>query len=141
MNIEEAKLLLSYHSGRNPDTHSEKWSLGFLGSLRPYTGKLIEENFRQVVECLRVLQAELHDRENIDREVVADITAICHLGRAWGVCKEGMLRRNRLINDADRERLARWVETILYTFMCILDGCDEETSFEDYRNYVSENPA
>lgn len=36
MNKEEAKELLSYHSGTSEDIHNPKWESGFLGSLRPF---------------------------------------------------------------------------------------------------------
>lgn len=62
MTVEEAKGLLSYHSGRNPDFKNPKWENGFLGSLRPFTGSLNKDNFIEVMECLMYLLEE--DWEN-----------------------------------------------------------------------------
>ena len=45
MNIELAKELLSFHSCRNDDINNPKWENGFLGSLRPFQGKIYEKNF------------------------------------------------------------------------------------------------
>ena len=44
MDKETAKTLLSFHSGRNDDINNPKWENGFLGSLRPFCGELIESN-------------------------------------------------------------------------------------------------
>ena len=56
MDKNEAKELLSFHSMRNEDVDHLKWKHGFLGSLRPFCGELHEENFLEVMECLRTLQ-------------------------------------------------------------------------------------
>lgn len=58
MNINEAKELLSFHAGRNNDINNPKWENGFLGSLRPFRGKLHIENLDEVIECLRTLKGE-----------------------------------------------------------------------------------
>lgn len=55
MNIEEAKELLSFHSTRNSDIDNPKWENGFLGSLRPFSGELHNENFFEVMECWKAM--------------------------------------------------------------------------------------
>ena len=67
-----------------------------------------------------------------------DVIAIIHLGRAWGVRKNGMLRSNSLITKYDWERLESWIEVISYTFMCLLEGSDNEAAFEEYEEYKKE---
>lgn len=132
----EARLLLSYHSGRNENFSHEKWVSGFLGSLRPYAGSLIEGNFHEVIACLRALAPELRDADAIDRQVTADIFGIVHLSRMWS-SPDGMLGRNRLITDRDRKRLESWVDAITYAFMAILDGCDDKEAFAEYEHCLA----
>lgn len=55
MTKEEAYILLSFHSCRNNDIENKKWENGFLGSLRPFQGKLYECNFIEIMECLKVM--------------------------------------------------------------------------------------
>lgn len=136
MTTAEAKILLSYHSGRNGDFTHEKWTNGFLGSLRPYGGALIEENFHEVIACLRALGPELRSADAIDRQVTADIFGIVHLSRMWS-SPEGMLGRNRLITDRDRKRLESWADAISYAFMAILDGCDDKEAFAEYEHCIA----
>src|SRR5689334_13580086 len=94
----QAKELLLLHAFCDPrSTEHPKAASGFLGSLRPYRGHLLQENFTEVMESLRVLAAELSGTA-VDREVVGALWGLCHLARAWGVAPEGMLRRNGLIS-------------------------------------------
>ena len=138
MTTEQAKELLSFHSGRHEDIDNPKWKDGFLGSLRPYQGKLIEDNFHEVISCLRILSEGLC-QEKVEQNVVSDIMGIIHLGRAWGIYENGMLKRNKLISEKDSRLLESWIEIISYTFMMILDTGDEEIAFEEYKFYNDEN--
>jgi hypothetical protein len=108
---------------------SPRWTFGFLGSLRPFTG-LREENFHEVMAALRTLAPTLQE-DAVARDVVAGLVGVCHLGRAWGVHPEGMLRLNGLIPDEDVARLEAWVWTISYATMCVLDGAIDE-AFHEY---------
>ena len=137
MTQDEAKEFLSFHSGRHSDIEHPKWENGFLGSLRPYKGILFEENFHEVIECIRVLFAEpLAEDEQIDRSVVSDVMSIIHLGRAWGVYESGMLRRNGLIKENDWKELETWIDIISYTFMMVLDVGDCTEGLEEYDFYL-----
>ena len=132
MTSAEAKEMLLLHSFCDPrSAEHPKATGGFLGSLRPYSGHLVEENFREVMESLRVLAPELSGA-TVDRDVVGALWAMCHLARAWGVEPEGMLRRNALISAADVEILAGWVDTLSYATMCLLDGSGQEEAFHAY---------
>ena len=95
MNIELAKELLSFHSCRNDDINNPKWENGFLGSLRPFQGKIYEENFKEIIECLKTLEIEIK-KENIDKNIVSDIISIIHLTRVW-VSEKGILGENNLL--------------------------------------------
>lgn len=77
-----AKELLSFHSTRNSDIQNPKWKNGFLGSLRLFCGELREENFTEIMECLKALKDEFSNT-TIDKELVSDLVAIKHLARAW----------------------------------------------------------
>ncbi len=136
MNIDEAKELLSFHSGRNSDIHNPKWQNGFLGSLRPFDGQLHKENFIEIIECLRTLKDEL-SAPTIDKEVVADIVGIVCLTRAWAH-PDGMLGRNHLLTEEQAKHLLAWADIIETCFMYLLDNAEEEAFF-DYENYMEDD--
>lgn len=135
MNVSEAKELLSYHSGRNSDIENPKWGNGFLGSLRPFTGTLKEENFIEVMECMKVLAAEF-GKDLLDRNLIADITGIIHMTRAWSE-PEGMLGRNHLLSEEQNSLLMEWI-FIMEEALCYLLDCCEEEAFLDYEEYLCE---
>ena len=82
MTKEEAYTLLSFHSCRNNDIENEKWENGFLGSLRPFQGKLYECNFIEIMECLKVL-ADDFMKPTIKQTLLSDVYSIIHLGKRW----------------------------------------------------------
>ncbi|WP_210408296.1 hypothetical protein [Allokutzneria sp. NRRL B-24872] len=125
----DAREALLFHSCAHPDVDDPRWQLGFLGSLRPFTG-LREENFHEVMSALRSL-AESLDADLVPREVVSAVVGICHFARAWGIAPGGMLRRNGLISDADAARLETWVWIISYALTMVLDGGVVE-AFDEY---------
>jgi hypothetical protein len=84
------------------------------------------------MDCLVALAPEL-TTEYVDRSTVSALWAICHLGRAWGIEAEGMLRRNDLIAKDDLQRLASWLDCISYATMMLLDGAALEEALEPYR--------
>lgn len=133
MNINEAKELLSYHSGRNGDIDNPKWENGFLGSLRPFRGELKNENFIEVMECLKVLKDEFA-KSKIDKQIVADIVGITCLTRIW-VSPDGMLGRNNLLTKEQTEMLLIWVDIIEECLMWLLDDAVEE-AFCTYNDYL-----
>ncbi|MDE5892937.1 MAG: hypothetical protein K2H45_08460 [Acetatifactor sp.] len=132
MDVEEAKELLSFHSGRNSDFHNPKWTNGFLGSLRPIQG-LNRENFIEVIECLRTLKDEIVS-PLIDREIVSDIVGITHLTRIWA-SPQGMLGRNHLLTEEQTKHLLAWVNIIEDCFMYLLEDAEEE-AFVDFELYL-----
>ncbi|MGP1458913.1 MAG: hypothetical protein ACTTKL_06360 [Treponema sp.] len=132
MNAEQAKELLAFHSCRHDDTDNPKWENGFLGSLRPFQGALREENFTEVIECLRALQDEF-TAPAIDSDVVYDIVSIVHLTREWSAI-EGMLGENNLISESQRQTLLAWAEIIEGCFMYLLEGAADE-AFADYEEW------
>jgi len=77
MTKEEAYVLLSFHSCRNNDIENEKWENGFLGSLRPFQGKLYECNFIEIMECLKVL-ADDFMKPTINQTLLSDVYSIIH---------------------------------------------------------------
>lgn len=135
MDREEAKELLSYHSGRNSDIDNPKWENGFLGSLRPFCGELHKENFIEVMECLRTLKNEI-SAPAVDSNIVADVVGIIHSTRAWAD-PDGMLGRNHLLTEEQTKHLMAWVDMIESCFMYLLDNAGEE-AFIDYENYLKD---
>ena len=134
MNIDEAKELLSFHSGRNSDIDNPKWENGFMGSLRPFGGELHKENLIEVMECLKVLKGELSGSA-IDRNIVADIIGITYLTRIWA-SPGGMLGSNHLLTENQTKHLLTWVDIIEECLMYLLEDAEEE-AFLDYENYMN----
>lgn len=132
MNVEEAKRLLSLHSGRYEDIHDPKWQNGFLGSLRPFSG-LNESNLTEVMECLEVLKEELA-APSVDRNIISDIIGMTYLARVWA-SPDGMLGRNNILTAAQTKKLLLWVDIIEECLMYLLDG-DEEEAFFWYNEYL-----
>lgn len=130
---QKAKQLLSYHSGRNADINNEKWQNGFLGSLRPFKGQLIEENFKEVMECIKTLKDELM-QNTLGRDIVSDIVGIVYLSRIWS-SPHGMLGSNHLLTQAQTNRLNLWTDIIEGCLMWLLEG-DEKDAFWDYKLYL-----
>lgn len=134
MDIKLAKEILSLHSCRNEDIANPKWENGFLGSLRPFKGEIYEENFMEIVECLRTLQIEI-SATNIDKNIVSDIINIIHSTRIW-TSEKGILGRNHLLTDEQTKYLLAWVDIIESCFIYLLEGASEE-AFTDYNDYCN----
>jgi hypothetical protein len=130
MNHQEAKKLLLHHSFQHEDVEHPKSVGGFLGMLRPYQGKLIEENFVEIQEIIKIYAEDFQNNSEIDKQVISALWGICHLGKAWAVEPDGMLRSNDLISNADVERINDWINQISYAVMMLLDGSDIESAFE-----------
>jgi hypothetical protein len=110
---------------------------GFLPSLRPYRGQLVEKNFHLVMEALFVVGPSL-GAPQIDRDVVSHLWTLCRLGRLWGVHRDGMLRRNKLIIEPDVERLENWIDIIESTTARFLDGMRPPHAISQYAQYMLE---
>lgn len=136
MDKNAAKELLSFHSSRNSDVDNPKWQNGFLGSLRPFLGELHEENFFEVMECLKTL-ADDFTAPTIEQEIVSDIVAIIHLTRSWA-SPHGMLGSNHLLTTEQTTLLLAWVDIIETCFMFLLDD-DPDDAFADYEYYLNGN--
>ncbi|MEK4056732.1 hypothetical protein MHB84_24465 [Paenibacillus sp. FSL F4-0087] len=74
----------------------------------------------------------------LDREVMVSLWGITHLGRAWAVEPEGMLRSNRLISDAQVALMERWLDLFSYAVMVLIEDGGEEEAFWGYQEYVRE---
>lgn len=132
MTKEEAKEVLMYHSFTHEDINNPKTENGFLGMLRPFRGELIEANYHEIMEAIKTLSDELETEDKIDKEIISALWGICHLGRAWGLHPDGMLRRNNLITQEQIQVLKGWIENISYATMSLLDGSGIEVAFEPY---------
>ena len=133
MSIEEAKELLSYHSGRNENIDNPKWINGFLGSLRPFRGELLESNFIEVMECMKVLQEEF-TQDKVDKNILADVAGIVYWARIWA-SPDGMLGSNKLLTEEQTDKLNLWVDMIQESLMYLLEGVKEE-AFWSYKMYL-----
>ena len=106
--------------------------------LRPYNGTLIEGNFHEVIQCLKILSSEVQTGEMIDRRVTSDIMSIVYYSRLWALDPGGMLRRNNLITENDQVRVEEWINIIDYTFLMTIDSCDLDEAFHEYNRYCLE---
>jgi hypothetical protein len=127
----DARRILLLHSIGDPTGVDPKWETGFIGMLRPYHG-LREENFHEVMACLRALRSVIA-RESLDRGLVDAVWTLCHLSRAWGLDPDGMLQRNKLMAPEDVRKLQSWIDTISWTVFWLLqpDGATNE-AFAEY---------
>lgn len=137
MNKEKAVERLKMHAFVHDDLEHEKVEQGFLGMLRPYRGKLIEQNFHELMEILDVLSDEL-EKENLDRTIVSCFWSLCQYARAWAIEPNGMLRSNELITDEELQQMADWVELLSYAVATLLEGGGREEAFWGYKEYLSE---
>lgn len=133
MNKEEALILLSFHSGRNSDIDNLKWNNGFLGALRKFDGSLLNENFVEVMECLKVV-AEEFKNEKLDRDLLADIYGIYYQTNLW-LGKGGLLQD---ISSDIRNKLEEWMNIYSYAVALLLDYSDEsfKEAFAEYDDYL-----
>src|SRR4051812_8939746 len=111
MTPEEARDSLLHHAFAHPlSAEHPKSATGFLGSLRPYSGRLEPANFHEVMESLEVLAPTL-ESACVEREIVSALWSITYSARVWALAPDGMLQSNHLISDADVATLSGWVET------------------------------
>ncbi|MEO2207351.1 hypothetical protein ABGV42_26880 [Paenibacillus pabuli] len=137
MRIEEAVLLLKCHAFVHDDVDHPKMETGFLGSLRPFRGQLIEENFHELMGIVRTLAPELK-QPALNREVMSCLWSIIHLGRAWAVEPDGMLRSNNLISDEQIALMEEWLNLLSYAVMILIEDGGEEEAFWGYKEYMRE---
>lgn len=124
MTPSEARELLQLHSGRHEDIYHPKWEHGYIGCLRPFTG-LRDENFHEVMMCLKVLAPEIENAAAYDQSLHAACWALCHLGRSSCVDQHS-------IPVYQAQRLDRWSDHISFAMFALLDGCGVEVAFEMY---------
>lgn len=125
MTKEEAIEQLSFHSGRHPDIHSDKWTNGLLPSLRPFKGLNVAA-FNNLMECLNVLKEDIKQSETLNKELILNLWTICHYSKAWGIDPQGMLRSNNLISDEELKELTNWIYIISYRISFWLEGLEDE---------------
>ncbi|WP_427051888.1 hypothetical protein [Paenibacillus sp. TC-CSREp1] len=135
MEREEAVFLLKCHAFACDDVTHPKVEHGFLGSLRPFHGHLIEENFHELMGILRVLAPELA-RSTLNREVIACLWSITHLARAWAIEPAGMLRSNHLISDEQVAVMEQWLSMFSYAVMILVEDGGEQEAFWEYEQYI-----
>ena len=137
--IEEAQIKLSIHGFTYEDVDSEEMSKGFLGSLRPYRGKLNHDSFMEVMACIKALGPQISLETHVRRSIISNLWGICHLARDWATHPDGMLRRNNLISEADIEIMTQWINCISYATMMFLDAQEPATAFTKFEDYVEKN--
>ncbi|WP_338540611.1 hypothetical protein [Paenibacillus tundrae] len=132
MTKKEALELLSYHSGRNSDIYNEKWKSGFLGMLRPFIGRLSDENFIEIMECLKVLTSDFKNKE-LNHDLISDVWGMQHYSNMW-VEKGGMLET--VMTEEQKQLIKKWTGIISYTVICLLANSEE--AFYEYEDYLEE---
>lgn len=138
MTESEALELLQHHGYTHDDIEHPKTIQGFLGMLRPFDGQLYEANFHEIMLILETLKEHFRN-DKIERSIISSLWGICHFSAAWGLDKDGMLRGNNLLSEAQVSQLSIWLECISYTIASLLDGMDDEGAFELYSLYLRNN--
>ncbi|WP_404309313.1 hypothetical protein [Neorhodopirellula lusitana] len=113
---------LTYHCGSNPNIDDPRWAGGFLQSLRPYRGHLDAVAMDDVLNCVDAVAEHIKTADVLDRAVVNSLWGINHWARSWALHPDGMLRRNGLISDADRQTLSDWLDDLAERIAFMLDG-------------------
>ena len=136
MTPEEAKRLLQAHSGRDMESDPAKWENGFLVPLRSAPDDANEGNFLEVMECIRVLAAEIAASPTVDRELMAALWGLIFLPRVWAFNPnglEGWIRKGHSKFDGNQlSRLADQLDRIAEAVDYALNGVPE--SVEDAMN-------
>jgi hypothetical protein len=101
----------------------------FLHMLRPYRG-VRDEVLRDVSSSLRAC-AERFREQQLPRDLMSAIWGISHLGRLWALAPDGMLRRNRLIDDHDLAKLQEFMDRFDLAVLLLLDGAVDQ-AFADW---------
>ncbi|MFS0871163.1 hypothetical protein [Paenibacillus xylanilyticus] len=89
------------------------------------------------MEILHILAPELR-QPALDREVMACLWSILHLGRSWAVEPDGMLRSNKLISDEQVALMEEWLNMLSYAVMILIEDGGEEEAFWGYKAYMRE---
>lgn len=129
---------LLFQSGAHSDIENPKWENGFVGRLRPFNGKLYEDNFHKIVNALHILSDEF-SHNNIRKDIISSIWAICHLTKTWAINSDGMLQSNSLITSKQTKQLENWIEHISHITFYLIDGCGNNVAFEDYNTEFKKN--
>jgi len=133
MTSEEARLSLSFHSGRNCDIKNPRWINGFLGSLRKFNKEIIEENFIDVMNCLKVLSTEFAS-DVVDRSFLADVYGILYQTTVW-------IQEGGLLSDIDNEiknKIKYWMKMYSYAIVLLLDYSEQaqKEAFMEFDDYL-----
>lgn len=135
MNREEALIQLRFHSGRHPDINHPKWRHGLIGSLNYFDGQFNEENFVEVMECLKVLSSEFA-AEQIDRDLMADLYGILYQINLW-IVPGGKLEH---IDPNIKNKLVQWLKLYADVIELLLEYSEQscQEAFYEYECYRKE---
>lgn len=86
-----------------------------------------EQGRFSVIDCVDAVAHHVTTTQTLDRSVVSSLWAIVHIGRAWGLHPDGMLRRNDLITVEDQATLADWLDSLSERILHML-GCQHDPS-------------
>ena len=133
MTNKEAKIALSFHSGRNSDIKNPRWINGFLGSLRKFNGDIIEDNFIDVMRCLKILASEFA-ADVVDKNLLADVYRILYYTTVW--MQEGGRLSN--IDCKVKNKIKYWMEMYSYAIVLLLDYSEQayKEAFMEFDDYV-----
>jgi hypothetical protein len=107
--------------------HAQPNSGAFLDMLRPYRG-LQMPVLQDVMRALRAAAPRL-SKDSLERELLSAVWALSYYCRLWALEPRGMLRRNNLIDEADLQKLARFIEGFDYAVMTLLEKGEISEAF------------
>ncbi|MEW4563250.1 hypothetical protein AB1K70_12035 [Bremerella sp. JC770] len=109
MDYEHARALLLMHSGRidiDPEEVQPGQEFpGYLNHLRPFRGTVNRACLHEIFQALFVVRDRWAEQEYVEGRLVAAVWDIARTTLHWAIYPEGMLPRNKLINESDAELL------------------------------------
>jgi hypothetical protein len=128
-------MILMHGIGRDDVSVSDAlYQHGFIGCLRPWSG-LRDENYHELMSAIVSLHHSLAGRNEWPVELIAGIMGITRMAHCWGIDDAGMLRRNKLISDADVAKLRHWTQRIESVVEQLLMGNDPLEVYPDLLRY------
>lgn len=110
-----------------------KWINGFLGSLRKFNNEIIEGNFIDVMNCLKVLSTEFAS-DVVDKNLLADVYGILYQTTVW--LQDGGLLSN--IDNKTKDKIKYWMQMYSYTIVLLLDYSEQahKEAFMEFDDYL-----
>lgn len=107
----------------------------FLGSLRKFNGDIIEDNFIDVMSCLKILATEFA-ADVVDKNLLADVYGILYYTTIW--IQEGGLLSDIDIDNEIKNKIKYWMKMYSYAIVLLLDYSEQaqKEAFVEFDDYL-----